>query len=306
MSEISFPFAFFEGQMVPVELARVNIMTNALQYGNAIFGGIRGYVADNKKSIHIFRLSDHYERFLNSLKIINKSIRYDARQLADITIELARKNRPATDCYFRPFAYGKNYELSPDLSKLDFEFALYMIPLGEYLSVSKGLKLAVSGWTRISDSMIPSRAKISGGYINSSLAKADAVRIGCDDALMLSQDGHLAEGSGANFFMVRNGILITSPSYADILEGITRRTIIELAEYLGIPVKERLIDKTEIYIADEAFLSGTGAQVAWVSEIDGRNIGNGKIGPVTEKLQKLFFNIVRGADKKYYKWLTKV
>lgn len=281
-------------------------MSNAVQYGNAIFGGIRGYVSEDKKNVSIFRIEDHYQRFLKSLKILNKTIRYDVRMLKEITLELARKNKPATDCYFRPFAYATNFEISPDLSKVDFDFALYMIPLGEYLSISKGLKLAISNWIRINDNMIPSRAKICGGYINSSLAKGDAVRIGCDDALMLTQDGHLAEGSGANFFLVRDGAMITSPRYMDILEGITRRTIIELADELKIKVYERPIDRTEVYIADEAFLTGTGAQVAWISEVDGREIGNGKMGPVTVKIQKLFFDIVRGKEKKYSSWLTKV
>lgn len=301
----TFPFAFFEGKIVPTELARINVMNNALQYGNAIFGGVRGYATD-KKSINVFRVFDHYARFLKSLRIINKSIRYSQRKLVEITIELAQKNQPKTDCYFRPFAYAVNHFISPDLAPLEFDFALYMVPLGEYLSISKGLKLAVSNWVRITDNMIPARAKISGGYINSSLAKGDAVKLGFDDALMLSADGHVAEGSGANFFMVRDGTLITSPKYADVLEGITRSTILQLAFDLKIPILEREIDRTEVYIADEAFLSGTGAQVAWIGEVDGRKIGEGRIGPITSKIQKLFFNIVRGKEKKYSSWLTKV
>lgn len=302
----SFPYAFFEGKIIPLEQAKVSIMTNALQYGNGIFGGIRGYVSVNGKTVNIFRQSDHYRRFLSSLKILNKTIHYNHNELVGLTIELARKNQPGTDCYFRPFAYATNYDISPDLSLCEFDFALYMVPLGEYLSVSRGLKLAISNWIRINDNMIPSRAKITGGYINSSLAKGDAVRLGCDDALMLTMDGHIAEGSGANFFMVREGTLITSPRYADVLEGITRRTILELAGDLDIPILEREIDRSEVYIADEAFLSGTGAQVAWIAEVDGRRIGKGKIGPISQKIQKLFFDIVRGKEKKYSKWLTKV
>ena len=181
-----------------------------------------------------------------------------------------------------------------------------MIPLGEYLPISKGLKLAISNWVRINDNMIPSRAKISGGYINSSLAKGDAARLGYDDALMLTMDGHLEEASGANFFIIRDEVLVTSPRYADVLEGITRRSLLQLAYDLGISTQERPIDRTEVYIAEEAFLSGTGAQLAWISEIDGRVIGNGKIGPITAKIQKLFFSIVRGNEKKYSSWLTKV
>lgn len=302
----SFPFAFFEGKIIPVAEAKVSIMTNALQYGIGVFGGIRGYVSSDKKNVNIFRINDHYDRLLKSLNILNKSIKYDKEKLVGITLELARKNKPGTDCYFRPFAYATDYFISPDLHPLNIDFALYMVPLGEYLSVSRGLKLMVSNWVRINDNMIPSRAKITGGYINSSLAKGDAVRLGFDDVLMLTQDGHVAEGSGANFFLVRDNKLLTSPKYADTLEGITRRTIIELAHDLKIPVEERNIDRTEVYIADEAFLTGTGAQVAWVSEVDGRKIGDGKIGPLTGKIQKIFFDIVRGKEEKYSHWLTKI
>ncbi len=301
-----FPYAFFQGKIVPVEQAKVSIMTNALQYGNGIFGGIRGYTSLDKKYFNIFRLSDHYARFMKSLRVINKIIQYDQNRLVEITLDLARKNKPKTDCYFRPMAYAANHSFSPDLYDLDFEFALYMFPFGEYLPVHKGLKLAISNWVRIADNMIPSRAKISGGYINSSLAKADAVRLGFDDALMLTTDGHLAEGSAANFFMVRDGTLITSPKYSDILEGITRKTIIELAKDLNIPVEERNIDRTEVYVSEEAFLTGTGVQVAWISEVDGRIIGEGKMGLITGKIQKLFFDIVRGKEKKYSQWLTKI
>lgn len=300
-----FPYAFFEGKIVSTENAKINIMTNAFQYGNAVFGGIRGYVgADN--DIYIFRISDHYKRFLSALKILNKTIKYSQNRLIEITKELAKKNKPATDSYFRPIAYGTRYGLSPDLHYLDFDFALYMIPLGEYLPLSRGLKLMISSWTRISDSMIPARAKISGSYVNSSLAKGDASRLGFDDALMMNADGHITEGSAANFFMIRDGILITPPKYSDVLEGVTRRTLLELAEELSVSVVERDIDRTEVYIADEAFLSGTGAQVAWIAEVDGRKVGNGKMGSITGKIQKLFFDIVRGKEKKYKDWLTKI
>lgn len=303
---LPFPFAFFEGKIIPTELAKVNIMTNALQYGNAIIGGIRGYLSSDKKNVNIFRLEDHYSRFLKSLKIINKIIPFNHKKLLDITLELARKNNPKTDCYFRPFAYAKNFVISPDMSLLEFDFALYMVSMGEYLSLSKGLKLTVSNWVRLSDNMIPARAKISGGYINSSLAKGDAAKLGFDDALMTTADGHIAEGSGANFFMVRDSVLITSPKHADILEGITRKTILELAIDLKISIQERMIDKSECYIADEAFLCGTGVQLSWASEIDGRLIGDGKIGPITAKIQKLFFSVVRGNEKRYSHWLTRI
>jgi branched-chain amino acid aminotransferase len=306
MNDIFYPYAFFEGKIVPMENAKLSIATNALQYGNAIFGGIRGYKEKNGKTLYIFRLKDHYLRLSKSLAIINKSIRYEADKLCEITLELIKQNKPDRDFYIRPFAYASNMEISPDLSKLEFEFGLYMLPLGDYLSVNKGLKVCVSNWIRISDNMIPPRAKIAGGYINSSLAKADAVRIGCDDALMLNTNGHIAEGSAANFFLVRNNKLITSSMSEDILEGITRNTILKLADDLGIKTLQRPIDKSECYIADEAFLSGTGVQISWISEIDGRILGHGKIGPVTSKIQKLYFSITRGGLKKYNYWLTKI
>ncbi len=301
----NYPYAFFEKEIVPIEKAKVSIMTNALQYGAGIFGGIRGYLSYDKKQINIFRLDDHYLRFLNSIRVLNKSIKLTHQELMETTLKLVRKNDPRSDCYIRPFAYASSYEISPDLYPVKFDLAIYMIPLGEYLSISKGLRLVVSNWIRINDNMIPSRIKATGGYINSSLAKGDAVKLGFDDALMLTTDGHIAEGSGANFFMVRDGLLITSSKSEDVLEGITRRTVIQLAKEMKIPVEERRIDRTEVYIADEAFFTGTGAQVAWISEVDGRVISS-KIGPITEKIQKLFFDIVRGQEKKYNHWLTKV
>lgn len=300
-----FPYAFFEGKIVKTEDARVNIMTNALQYGTGIFGGIRCYISADKKSASIFRLSNHYLRFLKSLKILNKSIKYSHTDLVKITLDLTRKNNPQIDAYIRPIAYAADYGLSPDLSQSRFDFAIYMIPLGEYLPVSKGLKLATSNWIRINDNQIPSRAKVTGGYVNSALARADAVRHGYDDALMLTLDGHVSEGSAANFFIVRDDVLITPSKNSDVLEGMTRRTILELAKDLQIPVEERLIDRTEIYIAGESFLSGTGAQVAWIKEVDGRIISN-KIGPISQKIQNLFFSIVRGREKKYKHWLTEI
>lgn len=306
IQESSFPYAFFERKIVPIEKAKISIMTSALQYGNAIFTGIRGYVSFNKKNLNIFRLKDHYQRFFQSLRIINKEIKYNHQELVKITVDLVKKNSPETDFYIRPIAYATNFEVVPDLHKLIFDFALYMIPLGEFLPLGRGLKLCVSNWLRINDNTIPSRAKITGGYINSSLAKMEAVRHGYDDALMLAINGHIAEASAANFFIIRDGILITSPKYADILEGITRRTIITLAHDLKIPVEEREIDRTEVYIADEAFLCGTGVQVAWVKEIDGRIIGNGERGSYTKQIQELFFDIIRGKVNKYSQWITSV
>lgn len=283
-------------------------MTNALQYGTAVFGGIRGYFNKEEKFLSIFRMEDHYKRFLLSLKILGVSIKYSLEDLKEITIKLVKKNRPKTDVYFRPFAFASSLYLAPNLARDSiFDFSLYMIPLGEYLPVDKGLSVIVSSWRRISDNAIPARAKISGAYVNSALARKEAQDLGFDEAIVLTQEGHVSEGSAENLFLVRDGVLITSPVSDEILEGITRKTVIELAKELEIPVIERSIDRTELYVADEAFFSGTGVQIAWISRIDGRIVGNGKKGPITQKIQDLFFKIVKGKEEKYSeKWCTKV
>lgn len=308
MKKNYFPFAFFQNKFVPTDKAKVSIMTNALQYGTAVFGGIRGYYNQKRKSVYIFRVKDHYDRILNSLKILAVSLPYSLEQLQEITSQLVKKNNPKTDIYLRPFAYAGSTQLSPNLARDSvFDFLIYMISLGEYLSVDNGLRAMVSSWRRISDSAIPARGKISGAYINSALAKKEAQDRGFDEAIFLTQDGHISEGSGENLFIVRDGVLITPPKSEDILEGITRRSVIELSKDLNIPVEERRIDRSELYLADEAFFSGTAVQIAWIKEIDGRIIGNGRRGKISGKLQDLFFKIVRGENKKYSpKWCLKV
>ncbi len=303
----SFPYAYFEGKIVPTEEAKVSIMTNALQYGTGIFGGIRGYYNKEKGFISLFRLEDHFLRFVNSLKIIGVSLKYTKEDLIQITLDLTKKNNPQTDSYFRPFAYAGSLNLSPNLERDNvFAFAEYMMPLGDYIPTDKGISVMVSSWRRISDNAIPSRAKITGGYINSALAKKEANLSGHEEAIFLSEDGHVAEGSAMNFFLVRDGVLVTPSKSNDILEGITRRTVLALAKDLGIPVEERSIDRSELYIADEAFFSGTGAQVAWIQKIDNRMIGDGKRGEITGKIQDLFFRVVRGNESQYDKWCTKL
>ncbi|PIZ62818.1 branched chain amino acid aminotransferase [Candidatus Roizmanbacteria bacterium CG_4_10_14_0_2_um_filter_39_13] len=299
------PYAFFQGKIVPVEKAQVNIQTNALQYGTGIFGGIRGYYSKKGKYISIFRLNDHMARFVNSLKILGESIEYSKEDLINITMKLMKKNSPQTDTYIRPFAYAGSLSLTPNLERDNpFYFAEYMIPLGNYLSIDKGVKVCVSSWRRISDNAIPSRAKISGGYINSALAKKEANQNGFDEAIFLNEAGNVAEGSAMNLFIVRDGVLITPSKTDDVLEGITRRSIIQFAKDLNIPVEERTIDRSELYIADEAFFCGTGAQVAWISEIDHRKVGTGRRGKITGTIQDLFFKVVRGEEDKYESWRT--
>lgn len=302
-----FPFAFFEGKFVKTEDAKVSIMTNALQYGTAFFGGIRGYKNEKKGFISLFRLSDHFERFTSSQKILGVEIPYSKEKLVKIALDLVKKNKPNTDIYLRPFAYASSPGLSPNLAAdCKFEFALYMIPLGDYLPTDKGLSVCVSSWRRVSDNSVPSRIKPSGAYINSALARKEAEDRGFDEAIMLTESGNVAEGSAENIFMVRDGVLITPLVTDDILEGITRKSILQIAKDLGIPTLERTIDRTELYIADEVFFSGTGVQVSWVSRIDGRAVGSGKRGEIATKIQKKFFEIVRGEDEKYKEWCTKI
>lgn len=304
---MSLPYAFFEDRVVKTEDANVSIMTNALQYGTAVFGGMRGYYNPKTKTLNIFRLDDHLTRFLSSFKIIGVEIKYSHAELKKIVLDLVRKNKPQENVYFRPFGYAGSLHMAPNLDRDNvFAFSLHILPMGDYLPTGTGLSVCVSSWKRISDNAIPSRAKVSGGYINSALAKKDAHNSGYDEAIFLTEDGHVSEGSAMNIFIVRNGVLITPPASDDILEGITRRSIMEMARNMGIEVLERSIDRTELYVADEAFFSGTAAQVATIVSIDKRIIGAGKQGEVSKKLQDMFFKIVRGEEKKYSSWLTPV
>ena len=300
------PYAYIRGEIVPTEDATVNIATHALQYGTGAFAGIRGYMDVTGESINIIRLADHAKRLMDSAKLLRADLDVDAEGVARIVQDLTLKNGPQSDIYIRPFVYKSAIELSPRLKGVESDLAIYQIPFGDYFAMDRPLKFFVSAWVRSTDNNIPSRGKITGAYINSAFAKDQAEEAGCDDALMLNADGKVAEASGANFFIVRNGRLATSPITGDILEGITRRTVFTIADDLGIPVDERPIDRSELYVAEEAFVCGTGAQIAVVGQIDGRPIGDGTRGPVTRQLQEEFFDMVRGKTRKYDHFLTRV
>ena len=302
--EKTYSYSYFEGKFVLEQEAKISIQTNAFQYGNAVFGGIRGYFNENQ--ILIFRVEDHYERLLNSCKMLQLKIDKTKKELIDITVELIRKSNWKKNLYIRPIIYNSGLGLTPILHNNETDLAIYIIPLEEYLDTSHGLKTMVSSWHRISDNMIPTSAKASGGYVNSSLAKSEAIQNGYDEAIFLDHRGFVSEGSAANIFIIRNRVVITPPKTASILEGITRKTVFTLLEDLDISYIERDIDKNELYIADEVFFSGTGAQIAWIREIDKRIIGNGKIGEITKKIQDLFFSLVKGKIKKYEHWLKPV
>jgi len=299
--------AFFQGKIVPFQDAKVSVMTHAFNYGTGVFEGIRGYWNKDKNQMFLMKLAEHYERLHDSAKILKINLKHSVEELCQITVELAKRNGYKEDVYIRPLAYKSTVMIGLGLSGLDDDITIFLVPFGDYLDVSKGIRVCTSTWLRVDDNTVPARAKVTGIYVNSSLAKTEAKENGFAEAVMLSRDGHVAEGSGENIFIMRHGKLITPPMSDNILEGITRDSIIHLAKKeLKMEVIERSIDRTELYVADEIFLCGTGAQVSPVVEVDRRPIGNGGVGEVTEKLQKLYFGIVRGENKKYSDWLTPV
>jgi branched-chain amino acid aminotransferase len=300
------PYAFFEGNIVPFGEAKVSIGTHALQYGTGAFAGVRGYLDNDGKTINIFRLREHAARLLRSAKLLRMNLPYDVDGVSQVLIDLTKKNAPTQDVYFRPFVYKSSIQLTPRLQGIDDELAVYMMPMGDYLDTHRGQKVIVSSWTRIADNAIPSRGKITGAYINSAFAKDQAEEVGADEAIMLGDNGEVAEGSGCNLFIVRDGVLITPPVTGDVLEGITRRSLLKVAEDAGIPTEQRSIDRSELYIADEAFFCGTGVQVARIDTIDGRQIGTPGDAPITKQLSDTFFATVRGTDPTYSDWVTRV
>ena len=299
--------AFFRGQYVPLSEAKVSVMTHALHYGTGVFEGIRGNWNEEKGAIFIFRLREHFERLLRGCRLLMLDIPYSVDDLCEITVELVQRNRHQQDIYIRPLAY-KSAELIANLKlqELDSDFTLITVPFGNYLG-SDALRCCTSSWRRVDDNMIPARLKISGIYVNSILAKTEATMAGFDEAIILNQDGHVCEGSGENIFVVSDGRLFTSSLEDNVLPGITRETVIQIAQReLGLDVVERSIDRSELYLADEVFLTGTAAHLTPVVQLDNRNIADGKIGPISAKLQKLYFDIVVGRNPKYLHWCTAV
>jgi branched-chain amino acid aminotransferase len=301
------PIAFFNNAFVPIEEARISIRTNALHYGTGIFEGIRAYWNAQQKQLFVFKMPEHYARMLNNCRVLRLRIDKDVKELCDITLELLRKNEHREDSYVRPLAYVKSEGLGPKLVGYETGFAIYTLPLGDYIDTSTGVKVGFSSWRRISDNTIPARCKVTGGYVNSALAKTEALEQGFDEAIFLTQDGFISEGSAMNIILIRNGKLITPDLSADILEGITRAVLIELCrEELGLEVIERPVGRSELYLADEAFLCGTGAQVSPIIEADRRPIGDGKVGPLTTKIQELYFRVVKAEHPKYQHWCAPV
>jgi branched-chain amino acid aminotransferase len=299
-------FVYFEGKVVPMAEARVSVATHALHYGTGCFEGIRAYWNPKEEALYLLHGMPHFLRFLTSCKIIKIAMPHSARQLTDIALDLLRRNSYRQDVYIRPLAYKASPVVKLALSGLEDQLAVLTFPMGDYIDIEKGLHLTISAWQRNSDNALPARAKVSGGYINAALAYDDAKASGFDDAVMLTRDGHVSEASAANLFMVMGGTLVTSPVTEDILVGITRASIMELANDMGTPVLERPIDRTELWAADEVFLCGTGVQVSPVTQIDHRPVGSGRPGPMTLEVQAAYLGAVRGEEPRYQHWLERV
>jgi branched-chain amino acid aminotransferase len=301
-------YAFFKDKIVPFSDAKIGIMTHAFNYGTGVFEGIRGYWNAEKKNLYIVKLREHYERLERSTKLALKStLKYSLSELENITVELARKNGYQEDIYIRPIYYKSQEKIGLGLQGVEEDFCMFVSPFGQYLDTSKGIRVCVSSWWRISEKSAPQGAKITGSYFNSSLAKAEALEKGFDEAILLSHQKTVAEGSGENLFLVKDGKLITPPLSETILPGITRVCVMTIAaKELGIKTVERQIKQAELYTADELFFCGTAAAVTPIVDVDGKKIGSGKPGPLTLKLQSAYFAAARGDDPKYADWVTPV
>lgn len=300
-------YAFFKGKIVPIEEAKISVMTHAFNYGTAVFGGIRAYWNDDEEQLFIFRAHDHFERFIQSAALIRISLPYKPADLTNILSELIRTEGYRENIYIRPLAYKATPVIGVRLHDLDDDVTMFAQPFGSYMHNETHNHVCISAWRRVDDNAIPARGKISGAYANSALIKTDAVLSGYDEAIVLNEDGHVSEMSAANIFIVRKGVAITPPVNANVLEGIVRRSLMQLMRSeLGIEVVERDVDRTEIYLADEIFMCGTGVQVAAITKVEHRHIGNEEPGPITTQVRNLFFDVVSGRVGKYRDWLMPV
>jgi len=296
-------WAYFGGSVVPIESASVSIATNTFNYGTAVFEGIRAYRQDDGSSALLFGL-EHYERLLRNARLLRASVPETAQRLTEITLELLRRNAHEGDAYIRPLVYKSARSIRVQLTGLDDAVAIFTMPLGDYLPTG-GIRVTVSGWQRVSDNAIPARGKISGSYVNAALAAEDAHAAGYDDAILLTADGHVAEASAANVFVVNGREVATPPLVDDVLPGITRAAIMRIARDAGYDVVERRIDRSELYVSDEVFLTGTGVQVAPIAAVDDRPLGSSDF-PVALEIQRRYFAAVRGLDDRYSTWLTRI
>ncbi|MBE9129060.1 MULTISPECIES: branched-chain amino acid transaminase [unclassified Coleofasciculus] len=293
------PIVYFQNQFIPFEDAKISIATHALHYGTGAFGGLRGIPdPENPQQILLFRLDRHCQRLSDSAKFLHYDLPAD--KIQDIIIEFVKRNNVNTSFYIRPFVYTSDLGIAPRLHKIQKDFFVYGLELGDYLS-PEGVSCRISSWYRQEDRSLPLRGKVSGAYITSSLAKTEAVESGFDEAILMNSQGKVCEASGMNVFIVRRGQLITPGYEQDILEGITRESILTLAKDLGIPTVERPVDKSELFIADEVFLSGTAAKITPMKRVENYELP--KIRPITEKLRDKLTAITENRDPNYQDWV---
>lgn len=296
---------YFDGKFVDDAEATVSVRSRALNYGLGCFGGIRGYVADDGQQVLVFRLDAHVQRLAESAKVLYLRMPGTLQEVADLHLELLRRNEVHYDVYMRPLLLHNSNAMAPILDESTTSFTIFCLPLKRYID-KDSIDVCISSWRRVADNAIPARTKPTGAYLNSALARREAFDGGFDEAILLTESGKVSEGSAEHVFMVRRGTLISPPSTQDNLDGITRRSLVELAADIGIPFAEREIGRTELYVTDELFLCGTGAQITPVKSVDKRPVGDGSIGPVTKKLQTYFDDVVHGRVAKRKPWLFPV
>ena len=300
-------YAFFKGKIVPYSEAKVGVLNHSLNYGTGCFGGIRGYWNEEEEQLLVFRPYDHYRRFLHSTKLMWMDLGYSEEELVQTTLELVRREGFRQDCYIRPLAYKSDEMIGVKLNDLTDELSIVSFPFGRYVENEEGAHATISSWRRVEDNAIPGRAKICGAYVNSALAGDEARRNGYDEAIFLTESGHVAEGAASNIFLVRDGKLITPPVTENILEGITRACVMELArDRLFLKGEERRVDRSELYIGDELFFTGTAVEVAPITRVDHRPVGDGQIGPITRALRQLYTDATRGRLEAYRHWVAPV
>jgi len=297
---------YFEGQFVPMRDAKVSIMTHAFMYGTAVFEGIRAYWNEEQGTLYGLFIREHMERIRRNAGILLMDDLPPVDDLVELVVQTAARNGLREDLYIRPSFYKATRAVGVRLHHLDHELVIFAVPFGNYIDTDKGVRLMTSSWRRNADEALPARGKIVGGYVNMAFQKSEAELNGFDEALVLTPDGHASEASAANIFVVRDGVLLTPPVNDDILEGVTRKAMFELAAANGFPVEVRSIDRSEIYVADEMFLCGTGVQLSPVVELDHRKVGNGEVGPITSRMRDAYFDAVHGRTPEFAHWVTPI
>ena len=298
--------SYFEGQYVPLRDAKVSIMTHAFMYGTATFEGIRAYWNPEQKRLYGLKVREHVERLRQSCRIMLMTDVPSVDELTRLIIETVRRNAFTQDAYIRPSFYKSTKAIGVRLHDLENELYIVSVPFGDYIDTDAGVRVMTSSWRRNADEALPARGKIVGGYVNMAFQKSEAEMNGFDEAIVLTAGGHINEASAANVFVVRDGVALTPPVYDDLLEGVTRKALLELLENEGIPTEVRSIDRSELYVADEIFMCGTGVQISPVVEVDHRPVGSGGVGPIARLVRDRYFDAVRGRILEYNHWLTPI